>query len=213
MVEEQAILHDPQWNNMTVDNVLGGNYSSTKQVNSIQQLLAYCLITRTEVDIEEIIYSDLVTKLLNKSRLKFNSYPRFISCALQVLLGCDYTYDKDSVSPPLLSAKKKKGKSQTMTPMLPKSQGPKAFGELSKKRKQPKPKRHLRNIELASTGLPSTLDEGTRKSQPLPEGTGAKYKVDQTQSTRLRYQSLTKKEGEPSYEGEPDAQPLVLSIV
>ncbi|GKA85806.1 hypothetical protein Tco_0807460 [Tanacetum coccineum] len=28
-----------------------------------------------------------------------------------------------------------------------------------------------RNLQLASTGLPSTLDEGTRKSQPLPEGT------------------------------------------
>ncbi|GJU45601.1 hypothetical protein Tco_1202867 [Tanacetum coccineum] len=67
--------------------VLDGNYSSTKQVNSIQQLLACSLNTRTEVDIREIIYSDLVTKLLNKSRLKYVSYPRFISCALQVLLG------------------------------------------------------------------------------------------------------------------------------
>ncbi|GKB48754.1 hypothetical protein Tco_0899507 [Tanacetum coccineum] len=62
--------------------VLGGNYSSNEQVNSIQQLLAFSLITRTEVDIGEIIYSDLVTKLLNKSRLKYVSYPRFISCAL-----------------------------------------------------------------------------------------------------------------------------------
>ncbi|GJS43227.1 hypothetical protein Tco_0568270 [Tanacetum coccineum] len=39
--------------------VLGGNYSSTKQVNSIQQLLAFSLITGTEVAIGEIIYSDL----------------------------------------------------------------------------------------------------------------------------------------------------------
>ncbi|GJX11367.1 hypothetical protein Tco_0201226 [Tanacetum coccineum] len=71
--------------------VLGENYSSTKQVNFIQQLLAYSLITRTEVDIGEIIYSDLITKLLNKSRMKYVSYPRFISCALQVLLGSEYT--------------------------------------------------------------------------------------------------------------------------
>ncbi|GKA92687.1 hypothetical protein Tco_0814612, partial [Tanacetum coccineum] len=28
-----------------------------------------------------------------------------------------------------------------------------------------------RNIQLVDTGLPSTLDEGTRKSQPLPKGT------------------------------------------
>ncbi|GJU26240.1 retrovirus-related pol polyprotein from transposon TNT 1-94 [Tanacetum coccineum] len=74
--------------------VLGGNYSSTEHVNSIQQLLAYCLITGTEVDIGEIIYSDIVTKLLNKSRLKYVSYPRFISCALQVLLGSNYTQDE-----------------------------------------------------------------------------------------------------------------------
>ncbi|GKB25139.1 hypothetical protein Tco_0864540 [Tanacetum coccineum] len=87
-------------------------------------------------------------------------------------------------------------------------------------------------------GLPSTTsNEGTAKTTPRPEGklgdkdsggnktltnmgpihpivadlsyTGAKYQVDQTQSTRLRYQSLTKNKGEPSYEGEPDTQPLV----
>ncbi|GJS25634.1 hypothetical protein Tco_0454266 [Tanacetum coccineum] len=67
--------------------VLGGNYSSIEQINSIQQMIAYCLITGTKVDIGEIIYSDLVTKLLNKSRLKYVSYPRFISRALEVLLG------------------------------------------------------------------------------------------------------------------------------
>nr|GEY51835.1 putative reverse transcriptase domain-containing protein [Tanacetum cinerariifolium] len=84
--------------------VLGGNYSSIEQVNSIQQLLAYSLVTGTEVDIEEIIYSDLVTKLLNKSRLEYVSYPRFISCALQVLLGPDYTQDKKfGFLPPILS--------------------------------------------------------------------------------------------------------------
>ncbi|GJU85872.1 hypothetical protein Tco_1293418 [Tanacetum coccineum] len=278
-----------------------------------------------QVDIGEIIYNDLVTKLLNKSRLKYISYPRFISCALQVLLGSDYTQDenfgflpgilrnsnftkdpskvtsieltahmiainnrRDSVSPLPLFAKPKKGKSHTVTLTLPKSQGPEASGALSKKRQNPKsknlptetkvippkptegseqshsvssgtvpdPQDLERNIQLASTGLPSTLDEGTRKSQPLPEGpathpknsrgniqpldrdltsmtcdegtiktmsclegslrdkdlggnkppanmepinptvadpsgTSAKYQVDQTQSTRLRYQSMT----------------------
>ncbi|GJZ11858.1 retrovirus-related pol polyprotein from transposon TNT 1-94 [Tanacetum coccineum] len=216
------------------------NYSSTKQVNSIQRLLAYCLITGTEVDIGEIIYSDLITKLLNKSRLKYVSYPRFISCALQVLLGSDYTQDekfrflpgilsnsnftkdpskvtnieltanmiavndqKDLVSPLTLAAKPKKGKSQTVTPTLPKSQGSEVPGALSKKSKRPKSKKPCietkvtppkpiegseqshsvssgtitdpqdleRNIQLASTGLPSTLDEGTRKAKPLPEST------------------------------------------
>ena len=43
--------------------VLGGNHSSTEQINSIQMMMAYCLMTGTNVDIGEIIYSDLVTKL------------------------------------------------------------------------------------------------------------------------------------------------------
>ncbi|GJT11245.1 retrovirus-related pol polyprotein from transposon TNT 1-94 [Tanacetum coccineum] len=74
--------------------VLGGNYSSTEQVNYIQQLLAYRLITGTE--------------------------------------------------------------------------GPEVPGALSKKSKRSKSKRPpLRPI----TGLPSTLDEGTHKSKPLPEST------------------------------------------
>ncbi|GJU45667.1 hypothetical protein Tco_1202933 [Tanacetum coccineum] len=330
MVEEQAIVYAPQWNNMTMDNstivaydpfpstdetekrplrkflikfsvlnrqrpltldfntfcsstgldynngiyvahpapeaVLGGNYSSTEQVNSIQQLLAYYLIIGTEVDIGEIIYSDLVTKLLNKSRLKYVSYPTFISCALQVLLSSDYTQDenfgfllgilsnsnftkdpskvtdieltanmivvnnqRNLVSPPHFSRKKKKGKSQTVTSTLPQSQGPKASGALSKKRQKPKSKKppietkvtppkptegseqsHLvslgtvpdphdleRNKQLASTGLPSTLDEGTRKSQPLPESTTIDPKdlVGNKQPINTGLTSMTSDEG------------------
>nr|GEY83945.1 hypothetical protein [Tanacetum cinerariifolium] len=107
--------------------VLSRNYSSTEHVNSIQQLITYSLITGIKVDIGEIIYSDLVTKLLNKSRLRYVSY------------------------------------------------GHEASKALSKKRKQPKlkktPSETKRNIQLASMGLPSTLDERTRKSQPFPKGT------------------------------------------
>ncbi|GKF91008.1 hypothetical protein Tco_0274709, partial [Tanacetum coccineum] len=106
-----------------------------------------------------------------------------------------------------------------------------------------------RNIQLAGTGLPSTLDEGTRKSQLLPEGaaktmplpegpcgdkdseglkpstdmepltnhvvdpsgTDAKYRVDEIQSTRLRYRSLTKNKGKTSSEVDPDTQTLKLN--
>ncbi|GKA45485.1 hypothetical protein Tco_0738281 [Tanacetum coccineum] len=225
--------------------VLGRNYSSTKQVNSIQQLLAYCLITGTEVDIWEIIYSDLVTKLLNKSRLKYVSYPRFISCALQVLLGSDYTQDENF-------RKKKKGKYQTVTSTLPQSQGPEALGEISKKRQKPKskkpptkpsttidPKDSVGNKQPTDTGLPSmTFDEGMAKTTPHPEGslgdkdsggnippadmepihptvadllgTCAKYQVDETQSTRLRYRSLIKNKGKTSSEVESNTKPLQL---
>nr|GEY41603.1 hypothetical protein [Tanacetum cinerariifolium] len=108
---------------------------------------------------------------------------------------------KDSLSLLPLAAKPKKGKSQTVTPTLPKSQGPEIPGALFKKSKRPKYKRlptetkvippkpmedseqsHSvssgtvpdpqdleRNIQLASMGFPSTLNEGTHKSKPLPE--------------------------------------------
>ncbi|GJV55940.1 hypothetical protein Tco_1456945 [Tanacetum coccineum] len=220
--------------------VLGGNYSSTEQVNFIQQLIAYCRITGTEVDIGEIIYSDLVTKLLNKSRLKYVSYPRFISCALQVLLGSDYTQDenfgflpgilinsnftkdpskvtdieltahmiainsqKDSVSPLPLAAKPKKGKSQSMTLTLPKSQGPEAFRALSKKRKRPQ--------DLTST----TSDEGTAKTTPHLEGSlrdkdlERNISPDDIEPIHPTVADISGT-GEPSYEGEPDTEPLKL---
>nr|GEV84544.1 copia protein [Tanacetum cinerariifolium] len=48
---------------------------------------------------------------------------------------------RDSVSPPPLAAKPKKGKSQTGTSTLPKSQGPEALGALFKKSKRPKSKK------------------------------------------------------------------------
>ncbi|GKC00609.1 hypothetical protein Tco_0986745 [Tanacetum coccineum] len=94
-----------------------------------------------------------------------------------------------------MSAKPKKGKSQTVTLTLPKSHGLEASGAPSKKSKRPKSKKppkptegfeqsHSvssgtvpdpqdleRNIQLASTRLPSTLNEGTHKSKPLPEST------------------------------------------
>ncbi|GJR00015.1 retrovirus-related pol polyprotein from transposon TNT 1-94 [Tanacetum coccineum] len=187
--------------------VLGENYSSTEQVNFIQQLLAYCLITGTEVDIGEIIYSDLVTKLLNKSRLKYVSYPRFISCALQVLLGSDYTQDENfRFLPGILSNSnftKDPSKFTDIELMAYIIAGPEVPEALSKKSKWPKSKRpptmtkvtppkptensgqsHSvssgtvpdpqdleRDIQLASMRFPSILDEGARKSKPLPEST------------------------------------------
>nr|GEW18667.1 hypothetical protein [Tanacetum cinerariifolium] len=64
--------------------VLDENYSSNKQIKYIQQMIAYCLITGTKVDIGEIIYNDLVTKLTSKSELKYVSYPRFMEVLLEI---------------------------------------------------------------------------------------------------------------------------------
>ncbi|GJX62772.1 hypothetical protein Tco_0295672 [Tanacetum coccineum] len=136
---------------------------------------------------------------------------------------------KDSVSPLPLAAKPKKGKSQIVTPTLPKSQGPKVPGALSMKSKRPKSKKpptktkvtppmptkgsdqsHSvssgtvpdpqdleRNIQLASTGLRSTLDEGTRKLQPLPKSTAThpKYSMGNIQPLDSDLTSTTLDEG------------------
>nr|GEU75759.1 hypothetical protein [Tanacetum cinerariifolium] len=184
---------------------LGKNYSSTEQVNSIQQLLAYSLITGTEVDRGEIIYSDLDKKFgflpLILSNSNFTKDPSKVTKIELTAHMIVVNNQRDSVSPPPLVAKPKKGKSQTVTSTSPKSQGPKASGALSKKSKSPMSKKPptktnvtppkpiegskqshsvfsdtvpnhqdlKRDIQLASTGLPSTLGEGTRKSQPFPE--------------------------------------------
>ncbi|GJW58551.1 hypothetical protein Tco_0105282 [Tanacetum coccineum] len=141
--------------------VLGGNYSSTEQVNFIQQLLAYSLITRAEVNIREIICSDypqdekfgfLPAILSNSNFTKDPSKVTDIELTTHMIA---LNNQKDSVSPPPLALR---------------------LQEHSLRRDKslntvPDPQDLERNIQLASTGLPSTLDEGTRKSQPLPEST------------------------------------------
>nr|GEX49800.1 hypothetical protein [Tanacetum cinerariifolium] len=123
--------------------VLARNYSSTEQVNLIQQLFAYCLLTRTKVDIGEIIYSDLVTRLTNMSWKKYISYPRFISCALEVLLGLDYTQDESFRSSPTILSNSK------VTPI-----------ELT-----------AFMVDPVDNGLPSTdFDQGMAKTTPFLEG-------------------------------------------
>ncbi|GJV22337.1 hypothetical protein Tco_1371357 [Tanacetum coccineum] len=246
MAEQRPIKYAPQWTNMTVDNVIfqtnnvvGSrmNYSSTEQVNSIQQLLAYNLITGTEVDIGEIIYSDLDPSKVTDIELTAHMIA--------------VNNRRDSMSLPPLAAKPKKGNLLVGT--------------------IPDPQDLERDIQLASTGLPSTHDEGTHKSQPLSESTAthpkdsegnkqpldrditsttpvtARYKtrqsegslghkdsggnippadmepihtpvadpsgtgeVDETQSTRLRYRSMTKNEGKTSSELEPNTEHLQL---
>nr|GFA36274.1 hypothetical protein [Tanacetum cinerariifolium] len=175
MAKQQTIKYAPQWNNMTMDNVLGRNNSSTEQMNSIQQLLAYSLITRTEVDIEEIIYSDLITKLLNKSRLKYVSYLRFFSCALQVLLGHDYAQDK---------------KFRGITFMTPNEGITKTT---------PRPKGSRRDKDSGGN-KPSADMEPQNLTDADLSGTGAKYQEDQTHSSRLRAILLCEDEAQENKE-------------
>ncbi|GJR50531.1 retrovirus-related pol polyprotein from transposon TNT 1-94, partial [Tanacetum coccineum] len=114
--------------------VLGRNYSSTEQVNSIQQLITYSLITGTKD--EKFGY---LPGILSNSN--FSKDPSTVTKIELTAHMIAVNNKKDSVSPLPLFAKKKKGKSQTVTPTLPNSQCPEASRALSKKRKQPKPKK------------------------------------------------------------------------
>ncbi|GJT65339.1 hypothetical protein Tco_1016819 [Tanacetum coccineum] len=226
--------------------VLGGNYSSTEQVNSIQQLFAYCLLTGTKVDIGEIIYSDLITRLTNKSRQKYVSYPRFVSCTLEVLLGSEYTHDESfGSSPTILSNSNFSKDPSKVNPveltafMVAVNNNEKSVNPLPFTIKKRKGSLRLGNVQSIDKGLPSTAsDKGTVKTTSLPEGphgdkdseglilpidmeplnnsiadpsgTGAKYQVDETQPTRLRYRSLTENEGKTSSKVEPNTKTLQL---
>nr|GEZ54857.1 hypothetical protein [Tanacetum cinerariifolium] len=94
-------------------------------------------------------------------------------------------------------------------------QGPEASGALSKKSKRPKSKKSpietMVTLPKPTEGSEQSHSWGQRLRGNKPpanmkpqnptyvdlSGTGAKYQEDQTQSSRLRYQSLTRNEGEP----------------
>ncbi|GKC76957.1 hypothetical protein Tco_1127731 [Tanacetum coccineum] len=110
--------------------VLGGNYSSNEQVNSIQQLLAYSLITGTE----DVKFEFLPSILSNSN---FTKGPSKVSNIELMAHMITVNNQKDLVSSLLFSGKKNKVKSQTVTPILPKSQGPEALESLPQKRIKP----------------------------------------------------------------------------
>ncbi|GJY42795.1 hypothetical protein Tco_0431008 [Tanacetum coccineum] len=67
-------------------------HGSHDQLNLNQQTIAYCLIWELEIDIEAIIFSDLVNKLQNgKKNMEANiCYTRFLSLMFTKLLGENY---------------------------------------------------------------------------------------------------------------------------
>ncbi|GKC62396.1 hypothetical protein Tco_1094994 [Tanacetum coccineum] len=95
-------------------------------------MMVFSLLKETKIDIGEIIYIDLITRLTETPRKKYVAYPRFILCVLERLMNIDYTQDTPLRSTPLilmsttplLKKLGKKKKSQTMTKPKTKSQGP-----------------------------------------------------------------------------------------
>ncbi|GJX33480.1 hypothetical protein Tco_0243335 [Tanacetum coccineum] len=183
--------------------VLDGNYSSTEQVNSIQQLFAYCPLTGTK--------GPEAPGSLPQKRKKPKSKKTPI---------------ETKVTPPPCQQRVLSNPTQSpRTPYL-----------------IPKIQRETYNSLPADKGLPSmAFNKGTAKTMPCPEGplrdkdsggnkppadmklinptvtdpsgTGVEYQVDQTQSTRLRYQTLTKNKGKISFEVESDPETLQLTTL
>nr|GEY02268.1 hypothetical protein [Tanacetum cinerariifolium] len=184
MAEQQTIKYAPQWNNMTVDNVI---FQTNNVVVVYQNFLrefwstavAFGPFPSTDKPekrpLKEFLIKFLVSNGQRPLTLDFKTF-----CSST---GLDYNNDKYVDHP---------------TP-----EGPEASGALSKKSKRPTSKKpptktkvtppkptkgseqsHSvssgtvpdpqdleRDIQLASMGLPSILNEGTCKSQPLPEST------------------------------------------
>nr|GEV72642.1 hypothetical protein [Tanacetum cinerariifolium] len=129
----------------------------------------------------------------------------------QLLIYCLLTWAKGLQDPRLLPQKRKK-----LSPKRhPVRQGLPSILDRGTRKSKPLPKgtnidpKDLGgNVQPVDMGLTSTyFDEGVAKTTL---GTNAKYQVDETQSTRLRYRSLTKNKGKTSSEVEPDIEPLKL---
>ncbi|GJW93158.1 hypothetical protein Tco_0172830 [Tanacetum coccineum] len=100
--------------------VLGGNHSFTEQLNSIQQLIIFSLLIGSKIDIREIIFSDLITRLMEKSRQGYN--PSNVTSIELTASMIDVINLESSVTPLPCSEKKgKKKKTQTVTQPKPKS--------------------------------------------------------------------------------------------
>ncbi|GJZ16376.1 retrovirus-related pol polyprotein from transposon TNT 1-94 [Tanacetum coccineum] len=188
--------------------VLSGSYSYTEHINSIQQMIAYCLITGTKVDIGEIIYSDLITKLTSKSRQKYGSYLRSILCALKVLLGTQYTQDEKFRSLPSILSNSNFSKDPSevteieLTVSMIDTQGPKASGTLPLKRRKAKTDK----TTPEATETPPTEDvpiEDFEKTQSV-----ASSQTAHPQDPERNIQLADKGSYSPLNEGTHKSQPL-----
>ncbi|GKA06916.1 hypothetical protein Tco_0686140 [Tanacetum coccineum] len=133
--------------------------------------VAWRILFTFVVDIGEIIYSDLVTRLTNKSRQKYVSYPRFVSCALEVLLGSEYTRDKSfGISLTILSNSNFSKDPSKVTPIeLTAFMGFEASGSLPQKRKKLKSKKTPTETKVTP---PTGPTEGSEQSHSVSSGNG-----------------------------------------
>nr|GEW46633.1 hypothetical protein [Tanacetum cinerariifolium] len=134
--------------------ILDRNHSSTEQLNSIKQLVAYCLLTGTK-DSSKVTPIELTAFMVAVNN------------------------NEKLVNPLHFSIKKKKRKSQTVTLTLPQSQGPKASGSLLQKRKKPKSKNPPTETKVTP---PSKPTEGYDQSHSVTPPSKPTEGYDQSHS-------------------------------
>ncbi|GJV38359.1 retrovirus-related pol polyprotein from transposon TNT 1-94 [Tanacetum coccineum] len=147
----------------------------------------------TKIDIREVIYNDLVTRLFETPRKNYVSYPRFIPYVLEGLLNIDYAQDITlGFTPSVLSKQKSNWNSSEVQPIelteymisvvnYQASVSPTPLHEKWGRKEtvvtsvylgqSTDPQDIEGNKQPAVKGLPSTKPkDGTRKSKILPKG-------------------------------------------
>lgn len=207
--------------------VLGGNKSSTEQLNTTQSMIVFCLMEGRKIDLGEIIFRDLIAKLSGKSRQKLMSYPRFISCSLQDLLGSEYAKPEVvSFEPDVLHKANYSRDPLEVTPvalttyMLSAIQGDKVVSPVPSPTKKVKRKKGQGSRKVAQ---PKSLD--TETSDPKPTKRGQQQPPLTADTLRIITQSLGLQQkptegtetshsvssGEPVPKGPADTYKLVKS--
>ncbi|GKA28281.1 hypothetical protein Tco_0714449 [Tanacetum coccineum] len=179
--------------------VLGGNYSSIEYVNSIQQMIAYYLITGTKK-----------THSVSSGQ---TAYPQDTEGNIQPAVKRSHSPLDEGTrkSQPLLEGtttdlKDSRENIQSADKGLPSMVPDEGTGKTKPLSEGPHRDKDLEGFKPSADMKPSiTLAVDLSR-------TDAKYQADQTQSARLRYRSLTKNKGKTSSEVKPNTQTLLLTI-
>nr|GEX85298.1 reverse transcriptase domain-containing protein [Tanacetum cinerariifolium] len=206
MAANQAIEYAPQCCDLTIESLVFHNNhvvinfsypQSALSYKEIYQLYsateAYYLLTGTRVDIGEIIYSDLVTRMTNKSRQKYVSYLRFISCALEVLLGSNYTQVENLGSSPTIL--EKESEVSNCDSNLIQFTGPEALGALTKKRNKPKSKKTTLEAQVTPPTVPTGNYDKTQSPFLEDKQADPKDSKENTQTADMGLPSTIPNEG------------------
>ncbi|GKA37816.1 hypothetical protein Tco_0724381 [Tanacetum coccineum] len=161
MAVNQAIEYAPQCGDLTIESL----------VFLHQQCCREFWCTAIACDLNPLA-DDFVVCPLKEFKIKFIVMNGKMPLTLDFKtftesVGLDYNKGTYVLRPSPEAIKEKKAKSQTMTPTLPKSQGPEDSGALSKKRNKPKSRKTTPKTQVTPSSVPT---EDSEKTQPVSSG-------------------------------------------